>query len=228
MMISASMPVGKLIPKIDIGVFTWRMLSITTLVVALLAGAFTQAAINSAARSSRSGWALFALLTALIVFGNAGLSAIAVARPMIEAVVFEPEPEHLNWATIPSSAPADPRELPDNVPEVDLAIAETGEIVVEEWKPQHRVVRTSLTEDDTLRVRTFNFPGWTASVDGQQVPIRSSEDLGSIEIDLRAGAHRVTLDFIETNARHTFRVVSLGSLACLIVLAFAPLVRKRR
>ncbi|HSE37326.1 MAG TPA: 6-pyruvoyl-tetrahydropterin synthase-related protein [Blastocatellia bacterium] len=228
MMISASMPVGKLIPKIDIGVFTWRMLSITTLVVALFAGAFTQAAIDSAARGSRSGRALFALLAAVIVFGNAGLSAIAVARPMIDAVVFEPEPEHLNWATIPSSAPADPGELPDNAPEADLAFAETGKIVVEEWKPQHRVVRTSLTEDDTLRVRTFNFPGWTASVDGQQVPIRSSEDLGSIEIDLRAGAHRVTLDFIETKPRRTFRVVSLCSLACLIVLAFAPLVRLKK
>jgi hypothetical protein len=33
MMTQTSMPIGKLIPKIDIGVFTWRMLAITTLVV---------------------------------------------------------------------------------------------------------------------------------------------------------------------------------------------------
>jgi uncharacterized membrane protein len=226
MMTSASMPLGRLIPRIEIGVFTWRMLSITTLVVALLAGAFTQAAIDAAA--SRFDRVLFALLAGLIVFGNAGLSAIAVVRPMINAAVFEPEDEHLNWATIPSSAPADPRELPHNVPPATLATAGSGEVVVEEWKPQHRVVRTLLTEDDRLKVRTFNFPGWTAAVDGQEVPVRSSEDLGSIEIDLRAGAHRVTLEFVETRPRRTFRIVSLCSMAGLIVLAIAPLARIKR
>ena len=228
MMTSASMPVGKLIPKIEIGVFTWRMLSITTLIVALLAGAFTQAAIDAAAPRSRFDRVLFASLAALIVFGTAGLSAIAVARPMIDAVVFEPEDEHLNWATIPSSAPADPRELPRNVPQATLAAAGSGEVVVEEWKPQHRVVRTSLAQDDRLKIRTFNFPGWTAAVDGQQVPIRSSEDLGSIEIDLRAGAHRATLEFVDTRPRRTFRIVSMCSLTALIVLALASLVRRKR
>lgn len=228
MMTSASMPLGRLVPKIEIGVFTWRMLSITTLVVALLAGAFTQAAIDAAAPGSRFDRVLFALLAALIVFGNAGLSAIAVAGPMVDAVVFEPEDEHLNWATIPSSAPANPTALPHDVPRATLAAAGSSDVVVEEWKPQHRVVRTSLTEDDKLKIRTFNFPGWTAAVDGQQVPIRSSEDLGSIEIDLRSGAHRVTLDFAETKPRRTFRIVSLCSLGGLIVLAFAPLVRLRR
>jgi hypothetical protein len=42
---------------------------------------------------------LFASLAALIIVGGAGFSAVAVARPMIYAVVFEPEREHLNWAT---------------------------------------------------------------------------------------------------------------------------------
>ena len=77
MMTRASMPIGKLIPKIDIGVFTWRMLSITTLVVALIGGAFAQAAIEAAARGSHSDRLLFALLVALIVVGGAVFSAAA-------------------------------------------------------------------------------------------------------------------------------------------------------
>jgi hypothetical protein len=228
MMTKVSMPVGRLIPKIDIGVFTWRMLAITTLVVALIAGAFTQAAIDAAARRSRSERLLFASLAAFIIVGGLGFSAVAVARPMIEAAVFEPEPEHLNWATIPSSAPADPSELPDDVPQAELATEENGEVVVEEWKPQHRVVRADLIDDDELLIRTFNFPGWTATVDGQQAPIKTSEELGDMEIELRAGMHRVTLDFVETPVRRAFRIVTLCSFGLLIALGFAPLVRRTR
>ncbi len=228
MMTRASMPLGRLIPKIDIGVFTWRMLAITTLVVALIAGAFTQAAIDAAARRSSSERLLFASLAAFIIVGGIGFSAVAVARPAIEAPVFEPEPEHFNAATIPSSAPADPSELADDVPQAELATEENGEVVVEEWKPQHRVVRADLVEDDELLVRTFNFPGWTATVDGQQVPIKTSEELGDMEIDLRSGLHRVTLDFLETPVRHTFRIVTLCSFGLLIALGFAPLARRTR
>lgn len=228
MMTSASMPVGKLIPKIDIGVFSWRMLSITTLVVALLAGAFTQAAVGAAKRKSHLDRAIFLSLTALIVIGGAGSSAIAVARPMTNAYVFEPEPEHLNWATIPSSAPADPTDLPDEVPQAELASSENGEVVVEEWKPEHRVFRVSLKQDDQLLVRTFNFPGWTAAVDGVQVPIRSSEDLGSIEIDLPAGTHQITLDFLDTKPRHTFRIVSLSALVIVLGLGAVSFVHHKK
>jgi hypothetical protein len=228
MMTSLSMPVGKLIPKIDIGVFTWRMLVITTLVVALIAGAFTQAAIDAAARRSRSERLLFASLAAFIIIGGAGFSTVAVARPMIEAAVFEPQPEHFNGATIPSSAPADPSELPGDLPRAALATEEKGEVVVEEWKPQHRALRVALKDDDELLVRTFNFPGWTATVDGQQVPIKTAEELGDMEIELRAGTHRVTLDFIETPVRRAFRIVTLCSFVFLIVLGFSPFLRRTR
>jgi len=226
MMTRASMPIGKLIPKIDIGVFTWRMLSITTLVVALIGGAFAQAAIEAAARTSRSDRLLFASLAALIVVGGAVFSAAAVARPMIGAAVFEPEPEHLNWATIPSTAPDDPQELPDEVPQAELATEETGEVLVEDWKPQHRVLRTSMKDADTLRIRTFNFPGWTAAVDGQPLEIKSDEELGSIEIDVPTGEHLLTLDFLETPVRRGFRVVTLCSFVALIGLVLIAFARR--
>jgi 6-pyruvoyl-tetrahydropterin synthase-like protein len=227
MMTSASMPVGKLIPMIDIGVFTWRMLSITTLVVALLGGAFMQASIEAASNGSRSERILFAALAGLIIIGGAGFSAAAVARPMLDAAVFEPEPEHMNWATIPTSAPADPLELPDDVPQAELATEDNGDAVVEEWKPEHRVVRAEPQDDDEMRIRTFNFPGWTAAVDGKQVPIRSSAELGSMEIDIPAGAHRLTLDFLETKVRRNFRFVSLCSFVILIGLCLVPFARTR-
>lgn len=225
MMTRASMPVGKLIPKIDIGVFTWRMLTITTLVVALLAGAFTQAALDAARQRLRFERLLFAALAALIVVGGAGFSAAALARPAIDSPVFEPEPEHLNYATIPSTAPGDPEALPDDAPRAELA-EDNGEVAIEEWKPQHRVIRVDLTDDDTLLVRTFNFPGWIATVDGRQAPIKSSMELGGIEIELGAGTHQVTLDFGETHVRRICRIITLCSFGMFIVLGCAPFARR--
>jgi hypothetical protein len=224
MMTQASMPIGKLIPRIDIGVFTWRLLAITTLVVALLAGALAQAALDAAARRARFERVLFASMATLIILVlGFGFSVVAVARPMLESDVFEPETEHLNWATIPATAPSDAAELPEDVPQAELATEENGEVVVEEWKPQHRVIRATLIDDDDLLVRTFDFPGWTATVDGQQVPIKRSEEFGDMEIPLTAGSHRITLDFRDTPVRKTFKtvtLVSVGLLAATVAASF--------
>lgn len=226
MMTRASMPVGKLIPKIDIGVFTWRMLAITTLVVALLAGAFAQAAIDAAGLRARTARMLFASLAGFVLVGGLLFSALAVARPMIESNMFEPEAEHLNWATLPSTAPADAEELPDEVPQAELA-NDNGEVVVEDWKPEHRMMRADLTDDDQLLVRTFNFPGWTATVDGQRTPISTGEELGDMEIELQAGTHVVRLDFLDTPPRRVCKMITLCSSGLLIVLIVAAAIRRR-
>ena len=228
MMTEASMPLGRLIPKIDIGVFTWRMLAITTLVVALIAGSLVQAAIDAATRRANFDKLLFASMATLIILVlGAGFSVVAVARPMIESDVFEPETEHLNWATLPITAPSDPTELPDDVPQAELETEDNGEVVVEEWKPQHRVIHATLIDDDELLVRTFDFPGWTAMVDGQRVSIKRSDELGEMEIALTTGSHKVTLDFLDTPVRRTFKMVTLSSVGLLTVVVLASFVRRK-
>ncbi|HEY3137941.1 MAG TPA: hypothetical protein VGL29_18100 [Blastocatellia bacterium] len=247
MMTKASMPIGSLIPKIDIGVFTWRMLAITTLIVSLVSGACAQAAIVAGAQQLRSRRILFASMAAFVVSGAVLFSAFAVARPMMDSPVFEPETEHLNWATIPSTAPADPEELPrvvtqaelpddnssdesdeapDRLPQAELS-GENGDATVEQWKPQHRVVRATLTEDDQLLVHTFNFPGWTAKVDGNQAPIKTAEEYGDMEIELTEGTHVVTLDFLETPPRRAGRITTLSSFALLLAMACFSFIRNR-
>ena len=133
----------------------------------------------------------------------------------------------MNGATIPSSSPGDPEELPNDIPQAELS-EDNGRVLVEEWKPQHRVMRADLTDDDQLLVRTFNFPGWTASVDGQQVPINTSEELGDMEIELHAGTHQITLDFLDTPTRRKMRIVTLCSFGLLVAMTGAGLVVKPR
>jgi hypothetical protein len=208
LMTKYSAPIGRLIPRIEIGVFTWRMLGISTLVVALLAGACLEAARRETDRT-KSARAAIAGFGWLVTIGALVFSAVYVMRPMVPAPIFEPEEEHINYAMIPRTAPADPDELPD-LPQAELE-AGNGKIKVEEWKPQQRVMQVDLTENDRLLLRTFNFPGWTARVDGIQTPILTGDELGEIQIDLAGGRHQVTVDYENTPVRRTGELITLTS-----------------
>lgn len=189
-MTKASYTVGRFIPKIDIGVFTWRMLSITTLVVALLAGACVEAAIRAQHRADRR---IAFSLAGLILIGGIIFSISAVILPTIHKPVFSPEAEHFNEVMIPRTAPKNPRELP-RVDQVELAEGK-GEVSIEKWYPQHRVIRAELTGQDRLLIRAFNFPGWRLTVDGQQSAITEGEAIrvefkDSGQALIRASAYR--------------------------------------
>ena len=227
MMVKASMPIGKLIPKLDIGVFTWRMLSITTLVTALLIGAMIQAAAIAARNGYRRDGVLLASLGAFIMIGSVAFSAIAVVLPMMNVPVFEPEAEHMNYATIPATAPDDPRDLAEDIPRAELA-SENGTVSVEDWKPQHRVIHTALTDDDELLVKTFNFPGWVAAIDGQPEPINTNPEMGDMEIKVRKGDHIVTLDFLDTPVRRYGTLITLASVGVVTALYVIHLGAGRR
>lgn len=201
MMTKLSYPIGRFIPKIDIGVFTWRMLSITTLVLALLAGACVQAAIESAKNRQRSRRLVFSSLAAVIAIGGIIFGIGIVAAPVFRAPVFVPSLEHVNFATIPRTANEDMFALPV----VDQAELEQGkgELFVERWDPHHRALRAEMRETDRLFLRTFDFPGWRVTVDNQAVQVthgratrlRLDDKTTSITVDGRSRAVGMNEDF---------------------------------
>jgi 4-amino-4-deoxy-L-arabinose transferase-like glycosyltransferase len=209
MMTRYSEPIGKHIPKIDIGVFTWRMLAISTLVVALLAGWCMEAAIRAEGKPRNERVAL-GLLGVLILLGGLVFSVSSIAWPMIRAPFFVPEEQHINYAIIPRTAPADPDELPDDVPQAELESG-LGTLTVSEWKPEHRVIKVDLTQQDKLLIRTFVFPGWRATIDGKAAPIAAGDELGEIEIDAPAGAHVVELNFLNTRIRNVGSIITIAA-----------------
>ena len=166
MMTSLSYPLGRFIPKIEIGVFTWRMLSVTTLVVALLAGACAQVAFQTRKRLRHEA-VLAASVAIWIVVGSAWFSLEEVVKPYSNGDAFMPEPEHMNYALMPRAAYGDIFHLPKVDP---VALAQgRGSVVVERWLPEHRLARVVLSGPDRLLFRTFDFPGWTVTVDGRTV-----------------------------------------------------------
>jgi hypothetical protein len=165
LMTRLSYPIGKYIPKIEIGVFTWRMTSITTLAVALLAGACMQAGLNAKEKSREGAFNVSSIVAAFITTCAILFSVFYVITPIYGATAFVPELEHINDAMIPHTAPSDPRELPYVEP-AEL-LNGNGDVFVDTWKTEHRLIRADLSSDDRLMIRTFYFPGWVITVDGQ-------------------------------------------------------------
>jgi hypothetical protein len=207
-----SYPIGKLIPKIEIGVFSWRMLAITSLVIALLAGELWQSAIDSQlARGLISGAASILILIAAVA-----VSWWYVIEPVYRGEAFKPIPEHYNYATLP-------RGVPREVPEMELSQLASGDnkVLIEEWRPEFRRLHIELDRPDQLQFRTSNFPGWTAMVDGKIAEIKNG-DAGNIVVDLPPGKHEVELEFRSTPIRRASNwatVISFAVLVSLIIVA---------
>lgn len=225
MMLKISEPFGRLIPRIDIGVFTWRMFSITTLVMALLTGVCAHL-MAKRVETRASNRAIFTSFVGLTVVGGIVFSVATVLFPMIHAPVFEPADEHINYATIPHTAPPDPFELPWL--ERAMLAQGNGEVFIEDWRPEARRLRLDLTAEDVLIVRTFNFPGWTATVNGEAAEIVSGTQFAEITLDLPAGAHVVDVRLLDTPVRRRAEQVSLLAFALLGGLLALAFIQQRR
>jgi hypothetical protein len=227
MMLRISEPLGRLIPKIDIGVFTWRMLGIATLVSALTAALFSHLAFESK-NNLNFQRSVATFITGLIVVGGAFISFFAVIKPMVYAPLFIPETEHMNFATIPVGAPEDPLEqLPyiDRTAFVSGVLGNSaGEVEVERWLPESRRLRVKIDHPDRLRIRTFNSPGWVAKVDGREIPIITGSKFGEINLDLPPGESQIELEYMDTPVRRTAERITQISFLFLLLLIGTPLI----
>ena len=221
MMTTASYRLGAKIPMIEIGVFSWRMLGITSFAGSLIVGALAQYAFDASIVRRSIKW-LSASVATVVILGAIVFNLTAVFGPIYNENLFEPEAEHFNYAMLPRTAPDDPEDFPRDVPEAELD-GDEGQVSVDVWKPQHREIRATLPDFDELYIRTFNYPGWTATVDGKPAAINTGEDYGDIEIDLDGGSHSVVLDYLDTPVRRRARLATIYAALFTAVLLLAGL-----
>jgi uncharacterized membrane protein len=92
--------------------------------------------------------------------------------------------------------------------------------------PVHQQFNVRVSEEATLQVNTFYFPGWTLYVDGAQIPIDYSNAQGAMQLTLPQGDHLVQLVFADTPVRTWSTRVSLLALLALLItpwlLSVAP------
>jgi hypothetical protein len=90
------------------------------------------------------------------------------------------------------------------------------------WQYLEKDFTVSMDKAGTVTVNTLYFPGWIASVDGREVPINYRED-GSIHISVLPGSHAVRVWFTDTPVRKVADVLSLISVAVLVILGYTSL-----
>ncbi|HMB28858.1 MAG TPA: hypothetical protein VKS99_12170, partial [Blastocatellia bacterium] len=220
LMTKYSEPIGRLIPKIKIGVYSWRMMTLTSFAVAMLAGAcfeirrgrpacLPRTGVTDNYRGRHAGLPLRWGASLMILIGALAVSAWYVAWPMWRAQSFEPNLEHYNYATLP-------RGVPREAPPMDRARLASGDgrVTIERWAPELRRLRVEMEKPDQLQLRTSNFAGWTATVDGVLAEIKKGS-VKNIVIDLPAGEHAVALELRSTPVRRVGNVVTILSLALL-------------
>jgi hypothetical protein len=208
-----SAPLGDLIPMIHTGVFSWRMLTLTSLAAALLAGALADLRLPDFSGPRAALWKYSIPVVAAVC--TVGLSFWIVVWPVLRGQAFEPNPDHYNFATLPRGAS---RETPPM--EKVQTRSGSGRISIDRWSPEFRQLRIDADVDDQLQFRTLNFPGWTATMDDQAVPIKNGE-AQNIVIDLPPGSHRISLEFKPTPIRRFGQwstIVSFGLVILLTVL----------
>ena len=93
------------------------------------------------------------------------------------------------------------------------------QVQVLEHGPQHDRFFVAGVAGFILRPYTFYWPGWTAYVDGEQVPIEIANPDGWITFAVPAGTHDVLLRLEDTAPRQVGWALSALSLAALVVLA---------
>jgi hypothetical protein len=223
-----SEPIGRLIPKIKTGVYSWRMMTLTSFAAAMLAGACFEVwskrgggpTVKQGEDAERAPFLAAgppALASLMILIGALGMSAWYVAWPMWRAQSFEQNLEHYNFATLP-------RGVPREAPPMDQARLESGNgrVTIERWAPELRRIRVEMEKPDQLQFRSSNFPGWTATVDGGLVEAKEGA-VKNIVIDLPAGEHTVGLELRSTPVRRAGNAITILSLALLFFMVGAAI-----
>jgi hypothetical protein len=92
------------------------------------------------------------------------------------------------------------------------------------WQPYHRQIGVKVEESKRVRLKTYNFPGWIALVDGEPTPMLGDQD-GVQVVEVSAGAHLIEASFVNTPTRTLGALLS--ALGLLVAIGLVALDRIR-
>jgi hypothetical protein len=209
------------IPKLRMVLYPWRGLLPISLFAALAAAAVLhrmEQRCNSP-NGRRSYWiAITALLLCHLLAGGE-IARWALHQPNLTRVPF-----YADGIFYPHGA-TPPYELSDS-PKAML-VSGQGRATVVRWEAIRREVQVVAEQAAVVRLRSYNFPGWTGSVDGRPVAIESDKD-GVQTVAVPPGNHRVEVRLHRTSIQATGGAISaLGVFSIFGLLAVDYRYRRR-
>jgi hypothetical protein len=238
LMTPAAKPIWDILPLVKLMQFPWRLLALTTVTLALLAGAGASWLKDSAednspipeetmrAESIRpiSPYVYVAALAIILASFAYTRPELVPIRPQDESPlnIIEFEAEHPDmrgmtaWSErlpVEADSPLSAQYLAGEPLARAAIIAGQGTILEQRSASASAFARVRADGPVRLRFYTHYFPGWRATVDGQPVEIQPDAPNGLIGLDLPAGAHQVQLRFGATPVRSASAVLSVAGLA---------------
>jgi hypothetical protein len=247
LMLPVSTVVWESLPFLPYFQFPWRLLGAAAAMLAVLAGAGSEALLKTV---NRPQWQLLSPWHS----GAAWLTAVLVALPLLGGLpLSQPAPwpdfgevNHLRmtlientgrWLGTTSTAdyvPATVESLPARKGSVvanfglglppdrvnhDM-LPEGSTVASEVIRPLHTRYMISVPRATRLRLFQFDFPGWQVRIDGQRVETELGQPEGFLVIPVPAGEHVVDVQFGSTPARTAALGISLVSLLLMLVVAW--------
>ena len=97
-------------------------------------------------------------------------------------------------------------------------IKSKGEVILSKWGSAERAIEITAYEPLTMRIKTFNFPGWKAYLDKKPTEIKTEKHIGAMLIDIPQGRHTLVVRFKDTPIRYYAKLLSLVSLVSMVLL----------
>ena len=173
--------------------FPWRWFAILSMVCPLLL-AMVIPYWKTLLAGKRRPLALLAAGTATVAF------AFSFSHIIREAYWLTPNQFEQRLSEIPGSQSVSqwfPVWVHEPIQSMDAPVKAGDRMVtIESWLPEHRVFQLGAGESTTARVRTFFYPHWVATSEGQRLTITYDGD-GAMLIALPARVGRVILEFRE-------------------------------
>ncbi len=102
----------------------------------------------------------------------------------------------------------------------------TGSVIALEMSREHLVAEIESPQASEVRIAVNAFPGWKATVDGANVPVRRSDD-GFMLVDVPAGDVVLELTYTTEPAVWIGRALTTTGLILMVVVVIVPRVRRR-
>jgi hypothetical protein len=212
-----SAPIALILPRIELVSFAFRWLMFSCVFTLLVSAAAADRLFAKANTALRRRNSLALLLTALAAL-NVG---VTIKFVMIEAAASPPlrATQQLIESTYTPKDGARPQNLPA-APQAafELVGGAGGTLEIKLWDPQHRKIQADSSVQNVLRLRTYYFPGWSATLDGKVVPLRA-DPAGVQLVDTPAGRHTVEIFLADTPARTFGKALSVAGLLIIVMLA---------
>lgn len=219
---SFSIYISRLIPKIQVAVPPFRWLAIASVFASLSVAAVIDHLREPLGKASAWTWVCRAAVAAAIILNiwtAAGVMRVALTNP-----TYTPPASYMDSGFTPKDSTR-PNNLPDTAPvviEPEGGLSETPR-----WDPQDRQVRVKVGETSTVRLKTYNFPGWTARIDGNAARLESDKD-GAQVVSVPAGVHVIETRFENTPPRMIGAAATIIGFLLVLGLAVSDQLRRSK